>query len=156
MDRTGHTSSSSRGRSQPYPTSRSSRSHARRSGGGKRPDIARQSNTSIVDGANTTRATGSSSVPDSSSSTPNRSRPNADRSTSRRNTRDDSPPFSVPGHYRDVDILAQMKPHERRYPTKLKLKRLALRWATGEEKGKVATLKDVDPGRQHGMCLFRV
>jgi hypothetical protein len=155
MDRTARTSSSSRSRSQPYPTtSRSPRSHAAsRSGGGKRPDIARKSNTSTDDGAITT---GGSSIPGSSSSTPSRSRLNADRSTSRRTTPDDEPPFSMPGHYCDIDILVQMKSDERRQPSKMQLKRLALRWATGAEKGKVATLKDVDPGRQHGTCLFRV
>lgn len=75
----------------------------------------------------------------------------------RRTTPDDSPPYSAPDHYLDVDILVQMTTRgERRQPLRLKLKRLALRWATGEKKGEVATLKDVDPGQQHGELFFYI
>jgi len=71
----------------------------------------------------------------------------------------DSEPYATPDHYCDADILKPEKQQQQRNPgqpvergtlPKLKLKGLALRWATGEKKGEVATLKDEDPGRQHG------
>jgi hypothetical protein len=71
----------------------------------------------------------------------------------------DSEPYATTDHYYDADILKPEKqqqqrnvgePMERGTLPKLKLKGLALRWATGEKKGEVATLKDEDPGRQHG------
>jgi len=71
----------------------------------------------------------------------------------------DSEPYATAGHYCDADILKPEKQQQQRNPgepgergtlPRLQLKRLALRWATGEKKGEVATLKDEDPGRQHG------
>ena len=148
MDRTARKFSSSN-RSRPYPpASQSPRSHGPTQSGTKKVKCSARDNSATV-----TRVTGNAQLAGSLSSTPDRSPSKMANPPTRRTTPDDSPPYSAPDHYLDVDILVQM---ERRQPPRLKLKRLALRWATGEKKGEVATLKDVDPGRQHGELFFYI
>jgi hypothetical protein len=145
MDRTARKFSSS-SRSRPYPpASQSPRSHGPTQSGTRRVQSSARDNSATV-----TRVTGSALLAGSMSSTPDRSPSDMANPPTRRTTPDDSPPYSTPHHYLDVDILVQMTGWERRQLPRLKLKRLALRWATGEKKGEVATLQDVDPGRQHG------
>lgn len=59
-------------------------------------------------------------------------------------------PYKTPEHFLDVDILARPVESGKQKRRAIKLRRLSLRWATGEKKGEVATLEDLDPGVQHG------